>query len=130
MSSTEKSLITIDEIVPLKNRLLKDKRVSEIYSTLVEWVQSLPNYKQYKMDIELLKNICKKVENLVKKSDGINKRDLVVDIFAYVFELSDLEKSFIVNNIEFLLSNKDIKKIKSIKKGWIYATNYIKKTLL
>lgn len=67
---------------------------------------------------EFLLYTCKLVENLIKKSDGISKKDLVKDLFRQLFSLQPLELQALDSAIEFLWVNGLISKIPIGKKGW------------
>ena len=52
------------------------------------------------------------IEHLVKKKDKINKKELLFEIFDVLFpELTSEEKQQIGAGVEFLLDNKQIKKV-------------------
>ena len=67
---------------------------------------------------EFLLYVCKIVENLVIKSDNINKKEFVIDLFKALFGLNDPECKLLGSSIDFLHSNSLISKIKTSKKMW------------
>jgi|APFre7841882793_1041355.scaffolds.fasta_scaffold14581_2 hypothetical protein len=67
---------------------------------------------------EWLLYVCKLVEELIKKSDGINKKELVKDLFRQLFSLQPAELQALDSAIEFLHSNNLIFKISISKKSW------------
>ena len=60
--------------------------------------------------------VCKLVEEVIKKSDLINKKQLVLDLFKSIFNLSAPELVVLDNAVEFLWSNGLICKIPVVKK--------------
>jgi hypothetical protein len=56
-------------------------------------------------------------EELVKKSEGINKKELVINLFKALFGLPEAEVKVLDASIEFLWSNGLIYKISSSKKA-------------
>ena len=62
--------------------------------------------------------VCKIVEKLVIKSDNINKKEFVIDLFKALFGLNDIECRALGSSIDFLWSNGMISKIKTTKKVW------------
>lgn len=104
------------EIVPLKNNLLIDANKNEIKGKIINRVQQLNlNLGNYKKDNEFLLLVCNLVENLVSKKDKINKQDFVVEVLNEIFTLNDEEKDLIRKSIDFLHSNKAIKKVSFYK---------------
>ena len=78
-------------------------------------------------DPELLKFVCKMVENGVKKD--IDKKDLVLEIYIKLFSLNEIEKRNIADQIDFLCDNKLISKVHSIKRNSKIFINYLKSKL-
>ena len=78
-------------------------------------------------DPELLKFVCKMVENTAKKD--IDKKELVLEIYIKVFSLSDIEKRNISEQIDFLCDNNLISKVHSIKRNSKIFVNYLKSKL-
>ena len=69
--------------------------------------------------------VCKIVEEVVVKSDKVNKKDFVIYLFKALFSLNDIESKAIGSSVDFLWSNGLISKIKTSKKLW----NCVKKAV-
>lgn len=104
------------DLVSLKNSLIKDQRVSDLNIIVKDKIASLPPNVSYKNNNELILYVCKLVENVVCKKDGINKKDLVINILKPLLGLTDPECKLTGEIIEFLHSNGMIHKIKQVKK--------------
>lgn len=98
------------EVIPVKNHLFKDLKVNEIKSQVVERVSKFPDLQKYKSDVEFLLLVCNMLEHLVVKSDKINKKELLIEIFNQLFPMNESEVKTLEQNIEFLWNAKKIKK--------------------
>ena len=116
------SKVNVDLINP-KNNLLKVQKFSDILALLKQKVIEYPPNHVLKQCNEFLLFVCKIVEEVVVKSDKVNKKDFVVDLFKSLFSLNDIECKALGSSIDFLWSNGLISKIKTSKKLW----NYLKK---
>ena len=118
------SKINVDSINP-KNNLLKSQKFSDILALLkLEIVEYPPNH-VLKLCSEFLLYVCKIVENVIVKSDKVNKKEFVIDLFKQLFALNDPKCKLLGNSIDFLWSNGLISKIKTSKKLW----NVLKKAV-
>ena len=104
------------DLVSLKNSLVKDQRVADLSIIVKDKIASLPPNVSYKNNSELILYVCKLVENLICKKDGLNKKDLVINILRPLLGLTDAESKLTGEIIEFLHSNGLIQKIKNVKK--------------
>ena len=79
-------------------------------------IQNLPNYQTLKNDVELVLYGCNTLENAHAelKASKLNKRQLVVSVFAEIFNLNDEEKLTLSNTIQFLFDHNKIKQIKQV----------------
>ena len=111
------SKIDVDLINP-KNSLLKSQKFADVLALLKKNVAEYPPNHILKQCTEFLLYVCKIVENLVVKSDNINKKELVIDLFKALFGLNDAESKLVSNSIDFLWSNNMISKIKTTKRVW------------
>jgi hypothetical protein len=103
-------------IIQPKNSLLRDKRFCEIKDIILKRLQEFPNVTNYKFNNEFLSFSMTLIEHLVKKTDKISKKELLLEIFDVLFpELTLEEKQQISTNVEFLLDNKQIKKVSNYK---------------
>ena len=105
-----------DLIIQPKNSLLSDKRFGDIKDIILKRLQEFQNIDKYKFNNEFLSLSCSLIEHLVKKDDKISKKELLLSIYDVLFpNLSLEEKQQISNNVEFLLDNKQIKKVGKYK---------------
>jgi hypothetical protein len=100
------------EVVPLKNNLLQDFRFNEIKTAIIKQLtdKALIDTK-YKLDSEFLTYLTNIIEFLVDKKDKVDKKDLALDIFKNLFGANEDELVLIARNIEYLHSNRFIKKV-------------------
>ena len=121
------------DLVVFKNVLHKNKTENDIVSIILKKVSLLnDDLKKYKFDAEFLLYICNLVEHLVG-SNKFDKKKLVLNVVASIFNLNLNETEVISNLIEFLHSNNLIKKIeKKADDFFLYKLNTIfpKKNLL
>ena len=68
------------DLVSLKNSLIKDQRIADINVVVKDKLQSLPNTVSYKNNSEFILYVCKLIQNIIVKSDNINKKDLVLSV--------------------------------------------------
>jgi hypothetical protein len=100
------------EVVQLKNNLLTDFRKSEIKTAIVnQLTEKALIDKKYTNDTQFLEYLTNLIEFLVKKDDKINKKDLALEIFKTLFGATEEELDLIGRNVEYLHSNKVIKKV-------------------
>ena len=105
-----------DLIIQPKNSLLSDKRFGDIKEIILKRLQEFQNIDKYKFNNEFLSLACSLIEHLVKKDDKINKKELLLSIYDVLFPNISLEdKQQISSNVEFLLDNKQIKKVSNYK---------------
>jgi hypothetical protein len=104
------------QLIPLRNNLLVDYKYTEAKNQIINRLGELHLCDgKYKNDNQLLNMICELVEHLIVKKDKIVKKDLVVDIYLALFQITDDEKKTLENNINFLWSNAMIKKVSIYK---------------
>ena len=103
-------------LIPLKNSLKGLNDLAQLKQMIVCKVQNLPNYNTLKGDVELILYACNTLENAHSdlKASKINKRQLVVSVFAELFNLNDEEKLTLSNTIQFLFDQGKIKQVKQI----------------
>ena len=118
------SKVNVDLINP-KNNLLKAQKFSDILALLKQKVAEYPPNHVLKQCNEFLLFVCKIVEEVIVKSDKVNKKDFVIDLFKALFSLNDIESKAIGSSVDFLWSNGLISKIKTSKKLW----NLLKKAV-
>ena len=118
------------DLVSLKNSLIKDQRIADINIVVKDKLQSLPNSVSYKNNSEFILYVCKLVENVIVKSDNINKKDLVLSVLRVCLALNDAEVKVAGDIIEFLHSNGMIQKIKHLKKIKKSCVSWFEKKVL
>ncbi len=105
-----------DQIIQPKYSLLSDKRFSDVKEIILKRLQEFQNIDKYKFNNEFLSLACSLIEHLVKKDDKINKKELLLTIYDVLFPNISLEdKQQISSNVEFLLDNRQIKKVSNYK---------------
>ena len=93
-----------------------------ISKQLVDYVISnFPNYTALKFDIAFLEHILNLIENLLKKNSTIDKNIVVIKIFNTLFGfINSNEESALKNQIEYIINNKLVRKIPTVKKAMKY----------
>ena len=104
-------------LVPTQPKISSDIKRAEITKKIRDRITELNlNLPQYKNNNEFVLLVLNLIEHLVKKKYKIDKKVLAVEILSDLFQLNPQEIDSLQNNIEFLHSNKMIKKI-----SWYYA---------
>jgi hypothetical protein len=108
-------------LVKPKNALKKSQLSQDLLVLLRVKIAEYPASHNLKCCNEFVLYACKLVENLIKKSDGINKKEFVKDIFRQLFNLTAPELQILDASIEFLWANGLICAIPISKKAvsWI-----------
>ena len=117
------------EIIEFKNSLSKVCKIAELSKAIVDQIREKNlNFNDLRFDLELTTYICNVVENEIIDSDKEDKIKIIVNIINQLYVLSDADKSIIQSQIEYLVNNKKIKKIKTSKWLWKSTKNwFIKK---
>jgi hypothetical protein len=116
-------LVKPDEEIRLKMK--RDRIIEEIVKRVVE---TCLKYFSGADDIKLVEHIATLIENLVKRKH-MNKLGIFVDVLKLLFPdkvNGDIIKRAI-DLLEYLLKNKQIKKIPLLKYGWYYSYQFSKK---
>jgi len=114
-------------LVTMKNSLIKDQRIADLNIIVKDKLASLPPSISYKNNSEFILYVCKLVENVVCKADGLNKKELVLNILKPLLGLNDAESKVAGEIIEFLHSNDLIQAIKKSKKIKSSILSWLKK---
>ena len=117
-------------LITIKNSLVKDQKSNDLIIVVKDKLQSLPPNVVYKTNTEFILYVCKLVENVILKSDGVNKKELVLNIMRTIVGCNDAECKLVGEIIEFLHSNGMIQKIKVVKKFKNSVLSWIKKKVL
>ena len=110
-------------LIKPKNQLLKAQKLNDLINIVKQKVCEFPASHNLKSCQEFILMVCNLVEEIVKKSDKINKKELVINVLKSVLVLSEAESKLVDASIEFLWSNDLIQKIPSSKK----AVKWLKK---
>lgn len=110
-------------LVKPQNSLKKAQLLNDLLVVLKQKITDYPASHNLKGCNEFLLMVCKIVEEVVKKSDSINKKQLVLDLFKSIFNMSPPELVVLDSAVEFLWSNGLICKIPVVKK----VTRWVKK---
>lgn len=110
-------------LVKPQNSLKKAQLLNDLLVVLKQKITDYPASHNLKICNEFLLMVCKIVEQVVKKSDSINKKQLVLDLFKSMFNMSQPELVVLDSAVEFLWSNGLICKIPVVKK----VTRWVKK---
>lgn len=105
-------------LVKPKNALKKAQLSQDLLVLLKQRIAEYPASHNLKCCNEFVLYACKLVENLIKKTDSVNKKEFVKDIFRQLFALTAGELQVLDATIEFLWSNQLISAIPISKKGW------------
>lgn len=98
-------------IISVTPNLGNEIKIQEIKQKVIERLTELKlNDAKFKNNNDVLLLVCNIVEHCVKQKK-IKKKDLVLDIIQTVYSPNAGEKLLIENSIEFLHSNKAIKKL-------------------
>lgn len=116
-------------LVTLKNSLIKEQRIADLNIVVKDKLASLPPSVSYKNNTEFILYVCKLVENVICKADGLNKKDVVLNILRPLLGLNDAEAKVAGEIIEFLHSNGLIQVIKQTKKIKNSVMSWLKKKI-
>ncbi len=94
-------------------------------------IESIPNYAALKNDVDLLKLLCNKIENIPKKNQtNLDKAATIIDIMSTVFSFSDSVKASLNKIIAFLINNKHVKPATLFKTASTAVSAWVKKGLI
>ena len=103
-------------LIKPKNQLLKAQKLNDLINIVKQKAGEFPATHNLKICQEFLLMVCNLVEEVVKKSEKINKKELVINVLKNVLTLSEPESKIVAASIEFLWGNDLIKKVASSKK--------------
>lgn len=113
------------DLVKPQHTLKKSQLLNDLLVVLRKKIQDYPASHNLKGCSEFLLYCCRLVENIVKKVDNVNKKQLVQDIFKSLFNLQPPELLILDSAIQFLWDNNLINKVPASKK----AVRWFKKKL-
>lgn len=106
-------------LVAVQPNLASDIKRQEIIKQIQDRITELNlRLSEYKNNTEFVLLVLNLVEHLVKKKYKIDKKKLAVHILSTMLNLGPQEVSALETNIEFLHSNKMIKKV---SKFWAFC---------
>ena len=97
-----------------KNALNGNIQKAQIVEKILKRLQSLPDFRNYKDDLETLLFVCLLVEHLVinkKNKEKMDKKEIVLSVYEKAYGNNNCNKDLISKNIDFLHENKRIKKV-------------------
>lgn len=111
-------------LIPLRNTLARDSKYNKIKTAVLTQLEEFADAK-YKSNPEVILHLITIIENLIEKNDKLDKMQLAIEIFCELFKTTDMGeiKAFSVI-IEFLLENKQVKKIKMSKYCLTYMRSF------
>lgn len=117
-------------LVPVQPNLAVDIKRQEIFKTIVDRINALNlPLAQYKSNTEFVLLVLNLIEHLVPKQKDkgkrkIDKKQLAIDILSSVLNLNQSEQVALGVNIDFLHSNKMIKKVSRFWAFCVGASEY------
>jgi len=113
-----------------ENSLLVNVKKDKIINLLVTKLNALPNIKNLKDDLEVLKFACMIIENKVAGKpyeDKINKKEVVFLAYEKVFGASVINRATQEAQIDFLYNNEQITIIYWAYRIWSYIKSFFLK---
>ena len=131
---SDNTLFTSNDVkisdIGFKHKLKSHHIYFSLVNQIVDLVNKIPEFQKLRCETELVRTICNMVENstIPKSSDGlkIDKKQLVMDCLHKIFGYSEQEKLIVSAMIDFLFSNKFIKKSSYYKLTKNFIKKYIK----
>lgn len=114
--------------IKTRNSLSVASHKSTLCNAIVTRVQEIDKFNTLLHDNELLIFICNCVENALE-TKKIDKKQLVLEIYGKLFDMTDDDKAIIAKSIDFLCDNRLIDKVPVIQKYTSIMSNYLKKKL-
>jgi len=102
------------EIISITPTLALEVKTNQIKERIIKRIDELKlTDMKYKLSQDIILLVCNMVEHLVSKNKDkkVNKKQLVVEIMTGIYALNPNEKALVENSIEFLHSNRAIKKL-------------------
>jgi hypothetical protein len=113
--------------VKLKHSLVNFVSENTTVKQIVEHIKlKFENYTLLKNDLEFLEHVLAIVKNIISKKITVDKKEIVKIIYQQLFNLNDSEILILHKQIEYLINNKIVKKIKYSQK----VLKYVKKNFL
>ena len=113
-----------------QNSLERDRHRLEIIDKIVSKITSFPEFRKYKIDLEMLTMVCLLVEHLVKpskdKKKKVDKKQIVFDAYEKSFgNLTPTDLDYLNKNVEYLIDNGHIKKVNFFNRMGAHVSDWI-----
>jgi len=110
-----------------KHNLKQHALIFSLMKEIINKIKEIENWESLKSDPDLIFSVATSVEDEVAKSKikSIDKKDLVIEIFKMVYDLTDEEKEVIRKIIDYQLNNKLIKKKNFLSRAYRYVKSYV-----
>ena len=116
------------EIVAFKGQLCKVSKIAEITAALIAKLNEKGiNFQQLRFDLELTTYICNVVENEILDTPKEEKIRIIINIINSLYVLGDADREIITSQITYLINNKKIKKIGTMKYVYKSVGNWLSK---
>jgi hypothetical protein len=102
----DRSLYDKSNRVEYSKVMQKEKKLNDIETILLQKVYLITNYERYKFSLDLVKYLMNQLELLVSKSDGIDKKQIVINVMQKIFNLNAQEVELIDHFVEFIWEHK------------------------
>jgi hypothetical protein len=120
------------ELINFKGVLKTNSIVQKVKAIVREKLQDI-DFNKFKMNPDLILLVCRLVWTTTKelglKLENNEKRDLAIEIYSTLFTLTLQENDLLKVQIDFFISNKQIKPISIKKKLLSYGNWFLKKLI-
>jgi hypothetical protein len=104
------------DLIPIKNNILQEVRFNEVKQIIIARIHELKLIEnRFLKDPEWVSYVMNIIENIVQKKDKIDKRELIFSVAKEVLGASPSDLDALEKTMNFLLSNKAIKKVSYYK---------------
>lgn len=116
----------------MKHSLCVHNKYETIKHALINHIRTIPGYELLYNDPEMVLWVCNVVENSAEPVDKKkpDKKELVMTIMTLCFNLQKDKQEAVEKTIEFLWSNKKIKKMSIVKKAGNYIYDWLQRKIL
>lgn len=125
----ESSTVDYVNVSPSLHGFIINNKIVEIISNKIK---EIPNYETLRLSLDVVLLICNLIENLCyenninsKNQEKNFKRDIAVNVYKHLNWISNDDKQFLLNSIQFLWSSGRIKKIKLYKRIWCKLKQFV-----
>lgn len=110
-----------------KHSLKQHALIFGLMKSIIEKIKEIENWESLKADPDLIFSVATSIEEEISKSKikTINKKDLVVEVFKMVYDLTDEEKEVISKILDYQLNNKLIKKKNVFLQSLKWVKSYV-----